>query len=155
MSAKRKAPLRLDVQLHFEKGQLKRILLEKADRFSLRFIGTSKQKSVAEWFDAYLEGSYLPFPLSLKIDEEAFTQAVLKHLFSIPLGKIQTYGEIATLLGNPKAARAVGRACGINPYPLVIPCHRVIRSSGGLGGFAFGCDIKQQLLEFEAKVRHN
>lgn len=71
----------------------------------------------------------------------------------IPSGKTRSYGELARGLGKPGAARAVGRACGANPLPLVIPCHRVVAASGALGGFSCGLAWKKLLLEIEKTGR--
>ena len=67
------------------------------------------------------------------------------------MGKTVSYQELATMTGHPKSARAAGSACGRNPCPLIIPCHRVITSAGKLGGFTAGLEIKKLLLAFEAK----
>ena len=72
--------------------------------------------------------------------------------FSIPFGATRTYGQQASLLGNPAASRAVGRANATNPICLIVPCHRVIGSDGSLTGFAFGEDIKRRLLEHERRT---
>lgn len=78
-----------------------------------------------------------------------FQQAVLRAASRIPRGKVATYGELADGLGRPGAARAVGNALAANPFPLIVPCHRVIRSDGTIGGFTGGEDIKRRLLELE------
>lgn len=77
-----------------------------------------------------------------------FQRRVWKGIAEIPYGETKTYGELAQALGNPGAARAVGQACNANPLALIVPCHRVIGSSG-LGGFAGGCAMKQALLRLE------
>jgi methylated-DNA-[protein]-cysteine S-methyltransferase len=74
-------------------------------------------------------------------------------LREIPFGSTRSYGELARELGKPNAARAVGRANATNPVALVVPCHRVIGSSGALTGFAYGVEIKRQLLTFEGVNR--
>jgi methylated-DNA-[protein]-cysteine S-methyltransferase len=90
-----------------------------------------------------------------------FQRRVLRAALRIPYGRTSTYGKIATAIGNPRAARAVGRALGANPIPLVIPCHRVLASDGGLGGYSApgGVNVKRQLLRMEgalpAKVKHS
>jgi prevent-host-death family protein len=83
-----------------------------------------------------------------------FERAVLQTLRRIPPGQVRTYGEIARALGKPAAARAVGTACARNPLPLLIPCHRVVRSDGGLGGYTLrgGVALKRQLLEAEGAL---
>jgi methylated-DNA-[protein]-cysteine S-methyltransferase len=78
-----------------------------------------------------------------------FTRAVLKEVNLLPYGHVRSYGEIAAALGRPRAARAVGNACAANPVPLVVPCHRVIRADGSLGGYAGREDIKRALLRLE------
>lgn len=98
---------------------------------------------------AYLHGEQTAFDLPLDIQVTAFQQQVLDELQRIPYGATRTYGEIARAIGKPKAARAVGNACKQNPVPLVIPCHRVIRSDGTIDGYAPGTARKQQLLTLE------
>ena len=87
----------------------------------------------------------------MKLEGTDFQIKVWNELNKIPSGETKTYKEIAKILGNPKAARAVANACGENPYPITIPCHRVIRSDGGLGGYSGegGVEKKRQLLESE------
>lgn len=78
-----------------------------------------------------------------------FTQAVLKVTARIPYGEVRSYRWVAEQLGRPKASRAVGNALARNPIPIMIPCHRVIRSGGGLGGYALGLGWKRRLLGLE------
>jgi methylated-DNA-[protein]-cysteine S-methyltransferase len=75
---------------------------------------------------------------------------VLHHLPEIGYGQTASYAAVARLAGNPKAVRAVGTACATNPLPLVVPCHRVVRSDGAMGGYLGGVDAKRLLLELEA-----
>lgn len=98
---------------------------------------------------AYLEGWQPHFDLPLDIRVTAFQKRVLDELTRIPYGQTRTYGEIAAAIGEPKAARAVGRACATNPVPLIIPCHRVVGSNGSLTGYAYGTERKKYLLEME------
>ena len=81
----------------------------------------------------------------------AFQQKVWNEIDKIPRGEVVTYSQIAENIGHPKAARAVANACGANPNPIVVPCHRVIRSDGELGGYSGpgGIKQKQKLLENE------
>ncbi|MDE2029837.1 MAG: methylated-DNA--[protein]-cysteine S-methyltransferase [Alphaproteobacteria bacterium] len=79
----------------------------------------------------------------------AFQHKVWREMAKIPSGSVRSYGEIARRIGNPKAARAVGAACGANPVPYIVPCHRVVAANGGLGGFSGGLDIKKKLLRVE------
>jgi len=78
-----------------------------------------------------------------------FTRSVLEHTVHIPYGKVQTYGDVASAIGKPKASRAVGNALGRNPVPVIIPCHRVILSSGAMGWYTGGPEIKRTLLGIE------
>jgi O-6-methylguanine DNA methyltransferase len=106
----------------------------------------------AKAINAALAGRALPKlpPLDLAQGTE-FHQAVWRALTEIPTGETRTYKQIAARLGRPKAARAVGQACGANPIPLLIPCHRVVAAGGRLGGFSAGLAWKELLLEREAR----
>ncbi len=79
-----------------------------------------------------------------------FTKEVLMAVCHIPYGKTDSYASLAATIGHPRAARAVGNAVGSNPIPVLIPCHRVVRSNGELGGYACGTDIKRMLLAAES-----
>lgn len=81
-----------------------------------------------------------------------FQRSVWKRLRAIPFGRTRSYGDIAREIGRPKAGRAVGAACGANPVPLVIPCHRVVGSGGALTGFSCGLGYKVKLLELEGAL---
>jgi methylated-DNA-[protein]-cysteine S-methyltransferase len=87
----------------------------------------------------------------MKLEGTEFQIRVWNELKKIPKGETRTYKEIAELIGKPTAARAVANACGKNPYPITIPCHRVIRSDGGLGGYSGegGVEKKKLLLKNE------
>lgn len=85
-----------------------------------------------------------------------FTRAVLEYVSTIPRGAVRTYGEVASALGRPGAARAVGQALRANPVPLLVPCHRVVAADGSLGGFsAGGRRQKERLLEAEGALRRD
>ena len=83
-----------------------------------------------------------------------FEQNVLKELMLIPEGQTKSYKEIAKLIGKPRAYRAVANACAKNPYPKIIPCHRVVRSDGSIGGYSAtgGIKMKRKLLNQESKI---
>ena len=103
---------------------------------------------------AYLADPAQTFDLPLAVSGSAFQRRVWQQIAAIPLHRTRTYGEIAGLLES--APRAVGQACGANPFPLVIPCHRVIAADGRLGGFArqrggFLLDVKRWLLSHETR----
>jgi AraC family transcriptional regulator of adaptative response/methylated-DNA-[protein]-cysteine methyltransferase len=90
-------------------------------------------------------------PLPLDIRATAFQRLVWERLQTIPSGVTKSYGEIAKGIGHPKAARAVARACATNPVAVAIPCHRVVRENGDLGGYRWGIKRKQKLLSLEQK----
>ena len=107
--------------------------------------------AVADSIKAFLEGEDRRFPLAL-VDLKscpAFQQSVLRLTCRIPRGRVSTYHAIAVKLGRPQGARAVGQALATNPFPLMSPCHRVIRSDGQPGGYLGGCDMKRALLGME------
>lgn len=97
----------------------------------------------------YFEGKRTVFELPLSLHGTDFQHQVWNIIHRIPYGQTMSYGEIATMLGSPAKARAVGGAAHANPLPLVIPCHRVIGANGSLTGFACGIEMKQQLLNLE------
>lgn len=101
--------------------------------------------------EEYFAGARKDFDLPLKLNGTEFQVDVLKALLKIPYGETVSYGEIARRIGKPKAVRAVGAANGRNPIPIVVPCHRVIGSSGDLTGFGGGLDTKEALLRLEAE----
>ena len=100
---------------------------------------------------AYLAGKEPHLELPLDIRATAFQRRVWQELIAIPSGETRSYGEIAQQLGLPQAQRAVANACARNPVPLVIPCHRVVRSDGAIGGYRWGVQRKTALLEAEAE----
>ena len=99
----------------------------------------------------YLQGKRSTFDIILNPDGTVFQKRVWNALSTIPIGQTVTYKDIATLLGNENASRAVGNANGKNPLPIIIPCHRVIGSNKKLIGYAFGIELKQQLINLEQK----
>ncbi len=82
-----------------------------------------------------------------------FAKKVYKVVLGIPLGEVRTYKWVAKKIGRPRAYRAVGQALKNNPYPLIIPCHRVIPCRGGLGGYILGKEKKRNLLDLERKIK--
>lgn len=101
----------------------------------------------------YFEGRRIKFELPLGAVGTAVQKNVWSALSDIPYGETRTYGEIAKIIGNPKASRAVGAANGRNPISIIVPCHRVIGSDGSLTGFGGGIERKQWLLAHEARVK--
>lgn len=109
-----------------------------------------KVRAYADQLREYFAGDRrafdVPFDLS---DVSRFTRRVLEATARIPFGRLATYRDIALAIGQPGATRAVGNALGRNPLPIVIPCHRVVRSGGSIGGYTGGLAIKWRLLEIE------
>ncbi|MEM9843413.1 MAG: methylated-DNA--[protein]-cysteine S-methyltransferase [Pseudomonadota bacterium] len=105
--------------------------------------------AVQDQLTAYFSGERKKFDLRLKPSGTSFQRSVWDYLTTIPYGETRTYGTLARALDRPKASRAVGAANGNNPIPIIIPCHRVIGSTGALTGFGGGMPTKQFLLEFE------
>jgi len=99
----------------------------------------------------YFAGERKDFDLPLSLHGTEFQLLVLEELKTIPYGETTSYGDIAKRIGRPKAVRAVGAANGRNPIPIIVPCHRVIGSSGDLTGFGGGLDTKTALLRLEAE----
>ena len=98
----------------------------------------------------YFEGRRREFelPLDWRLTG-GFVRRVLSETAGIPFGETRTYAEMATLAGSPRAFRAAGSALGANPIPIIVPCHRVLRKGGALGGYGGGLEVKRQLLEIE------
>ena len=100
--------------------------------------------------DAYFEGDLKRF--SVPVDwrlSRGFTDKVLHQVARIPYGRTLSYGEVAAKAGNPRAFRAAGSACGANPVPLIVPCHRVVQAGGAPGNYGGGPEMKRALLELE------
>ncbi|WP_350279914.1 methylated-DNA--[protein]-cysteine S-methyltransferase [Kribbella sp. HUAS MG21] len=107
----------------------------------------------AEQLKAYFAGELQEFTLPLSVrGGSGFERAVWTQLTRIPYGEMQTYGEVAKIVGDAGAARAVGTACNRNPIAIVVPCHRVVGAGGKMVGFGGGIPTKRHLLELEARV---
>ncbi|GIE96460.1 methylated-DNA--[protein]-cysteine S-methyltransferase [Paractinoplanes rishiriensis] len=115
--------------------------------------GAAGAHPAAEQLTAYFAGTLTEFtvPVEMRGGSE-FERAVWREIAQIPYGEMLTYGAIATALGDPGAARAVGTACNHNPVPVIVPCHRVVGAGGKMVGFGGGLDRKRRLLELEARV---
>ncbi|MBS1879186.1 MAG: methylated-DNA--[protein]-cysteine S-methyltransferase [Actinobacteria bacterium] len=129
------------------------LLEELAAKVSPRVLEAPAQLDQARReLDRYFAGGLRQFELPLDWSlSHGFRLRVLEGIATIPYGETRTYTEVATGAGNPRAVRAAGSACGSNPIPLVVPCHRVLRQSGALGGYAGGLEMKESLLELEAE----
>jgi len=108
-----------------------------------------KNRDVLNQLKKFLKGDLTRFDCKLDLKGTSFQKKVWTALSKIPYGQTRSYKEIGRAIGHPKAFRAVGNANGQNSIPLIIPCHRVIESNGGLGGFGHGVNVKKQLLDFE------
>jgi methylated-DNA-[protein]-cysteine S-methyltransferase len=105
---------------------------------------------VRRQLDSYFEGRRRSFELPLDWSLVGqFGRRVLHRTARIPYGEVSTYGTIARDIGSPRAARATGNALGANPIPIVVPCRRVLRGGGGLGGYGGGIERKERLLALE------
>ncbi|MBN9890041.1 methylated-DNA--[protein]-cysteine S-methyltransferase [Salipiger abyssi] len=107
---------------------------------------------VRRQLDAYFAGTLRQFDLPLTLSGTAFQNRVWRLLATIPYGETTSYGALARQLETPSASRAVGAANGNNPLPVILPCHRVIGSSGALTGFGGGLPVKKFLLQHEAEI---
>jgi AraC family transcriptional regulator of adaptative response/methylated-DNA-[protein]-cysteine methyltransferase len=118
----------------------------------LQPIGDPPSAEFRQWMEAlnrYLEHKQPSLELPVDVRATAFQMRVWNYLQSIPSGEVRSYGEVAAAIGASSATRAVARACATNPVALAIPCHRVIRGSGQLGGYRWGVERKRELLEME------
>ena len=107
---------------------------------------------ISEQLDAYFDGTLDHFDVELAVHGTEWQKRVWAGLSAIPYGTTISYGELATRVGSPKASRAVGLANGRNPVGIIVPCHRVVGSSGSLTGYGGGLERKRWLLDHELKV---
>jgi methylated-DNA-[protein]-cysteine S-methyltransferase len=129
-----------------------RVLESLALKLSPRVLRAPKRlDAAARELDEYFDHRRQRFDLDLDLSlSRGFRQLVQRHLPEIGYGQTRSYKEMAEMVGNPKAVRAVGTACATNPVPVVVPCHRVLRTDGSLGGYIGGLEAKTTLLELEA-----
>ncbi len=133
--------LRMDEQTHPPAGQAEWIPDEHAF------------PEVAEQLGAYFAGDLTEFDVPLRLKGTDFQRRVWAALLEIPYGRTESYGQLATRIGNPNASRAVGLANGYNPIAIIVPCHRVIGSTGDLTGYGGGLPRKRMLLDLERQRR--
>jgi methylated-DNA-[protein]-cysteine S-methyltransferase len=127
------------------------VLADMADRLSPRILSAPRRldeprRELDEYFTGRRHQFELPLDLRLM---SAFARRVLTATAAIPYGSVSTYKDVATRAGSPRGFRAAGHALGSNPLPIVLPCHRVLHSSGGLGGYTGGLERKRTLLAIE------
>lgn len=130
------------------------VLTELAAAVSPRVLeAPARLDPVRRELDAYFEGKLKRFdlPVDWRL-AKGFTDKVLHQVARIPYGRTLSYGEIAAKAGNPRAFRAAGTACGANPVPLIVPCHRVVQASGDPGNYGGGPEMKRALLELEGSL---
>ena len=125
---------------------------ELARTFGVRVLRAPKEVDlVRRELDEYLEGRRRDFDLPLDLrGRTGFAKDILERLARVPYGEVTTYGALAAQAGNPRAARAVGMIMNRNPIPIVLPCHRVVGSTGSLVGYGGGLDRKRLLLDLES-----
>ena len=133
-------------------GGLDLVLEQLADRLSPRILeGPARLDDVRRELDEYFEGRRTAFdlPIDLSYVKTPFGRRILQACATIPFGEVSSYREMATRAGSAGAVRAAGNALGANPIPIVVPCHRVLRTGGGMGGYTGGVERKQALLALE------
>jgi methylated-DNA-[protein]-cysteine S-methyltransferase len=140
------------LRVAYESEGLETVLQTLSTRISPRILKAPRRLDTAAFeIDEYFGRKRKTFDLNLDLSLSAgFRQLVQRHLPQIRYGQTETYKQVATFVGNPNAVRAVGSACATNPLPIVVPCHRVLRTDGALGGYIGGLAVKTALLEMEA-----
>ena len=139
------------IRIAFEREDHDVVLGALAERVSPRILrAPGRLDETARQLEQYFAGDRRSFdvPLDLRL-ARGFRRTVLDHLRSIPYGGTESYARVAAASGSPAAVRAVGTACATNPVPLVVPCHRVVRSDGALGQYLGGAEAKRALLDLE------
>jgi methylated-DNA-[protein]-cysteine S-methyltransferase len=140
------------VRVAYEREDHDHVLQRLSELISPRILRAPRRldpaaRQLAEYFAGERRDFVLPLDFRLA---RGFRRAVLAHLVLINYGRTETYAEVAAATGNARAVRAVGTACATNPMPVVVPCHRVLRSDGTLGGYVGGLEAKATLLSLEA-----
>ena len=138
-------------RIAFESEDREAVLGELAARLSPRLLeSTAATDALRRELDEYFGGRRHAFDVSADLSlAHGFRADTLRATARIPDGAVRTYGQLATDIGHPGAARAIGNAVGSNPVPIVVPCHRVLRSGGALGGYGGGIERKIALLDIE------
>jgi methylated-DNA-[protein]-cysteine S-methyltransferase len=140
------------VRIEFGKGRDSQKITEKMRGHGIEVIeDPARTAGLSRQLEEYFAGERREFDLTLAPEGTPFERSVWDELRRIPFGETRSYGEIARAIGRPSASRAVGRANGANPIPIVVPCHRVIGADGSLTGFGGGLEAKSRLLEIEGR----
>lgn len=139
------------VRVAFDRENHDAVLVELAGAVSPRILRSPRGvDDVARQLDEYFAGRRRVFDVAVDLRlAKGFRRAVLEHLRQIPYGATESYTDVASAVGNPKAVRAAGSACATNPIPLVVPCHRVVRRDGTYGQYRGGPEVKHALLTLE------
>jgi methylated-DNA-[protein]-cysteine S-methyltransferase len=141
------------VRLAFQREDTDEVLQDLAHRIAPRVVASPRRlDDVRRELDEYFDGrrDHFELPLDWRLSS-GFRKTVLEHLYAdVGYGQTVSYLELATIVGNPKASRAVGTAMATNPIPIVVPCHRVLRTGGNLGGYGGGLENKVKLLALES-----
>jgi methylated-DNA-[protein]-cysteine S-methyltransferase len=139
---------------YVDEGQEEAVMDEIAARLSPRMLAAPRRlDEPRRELDQYFAGRRRAFDLTLDLSLLSdFTRRVLSATAAIPYGEVASYREVATAAGSPRGSRAAGNALGSNPLPIVLPCHRVLHSSGGLGGYTGGLKRKRTLLTIEGRL---
>src|SRR5438067_1300846 len=142
------------VRVAFEGEDFDRVMEQLAERVSPRVLEASKRLDpVRRQLDEYFNGRRTAFDVAVDMQlAHGFRRKALGVVADIPYGSTKSYKEIAAGAGSPTAVRAAGSACATNPVPIVVPCHRVLRTGGGLGGYGGGLDRKETLLRLEGAL---
>jgi methylated-DNA-[protein]-cysteine S-methyltransferase len=140
------------IRVAFDREGLDDVLRSLADKVSPRILNAPQRlDGAARELEEYFAGRRISFDIPLDLSlSKGFRRAVLGYLPRIGYGQTANYGSVAAAIGNPKAVRAVGTACATNPLPVIVPCHRVIRSDGQIGSYRGGSGAKRILLDLEA-----
>ena len=140
------------VRVAFDREDHDAVLVSLADKVSPRImLAPGRLDRAARELDEYFAGGRRAFDLPLDFRlSSGFRRSVLAHLPDIGYGRTESYAQVAAAAGSPRAVRAVGSACASNPLPLVVPCHRVVRSDGSFGGYRGGPEAKRLLLTLES-----
>jgi methylated-DNA-[protein]-cysteine S-methyltransferase len=143
------------VRLAFPEEPLEEVLDRLARKLSPRILeAPTRFERVRRELDEYFSGCRRDFDVPLdRVLMSAFAKKVLAATSAIPYGSVGTYTEMATAAGSPRGSRAAGNALGSNPIPVIVPCHRVLRTGGNLGGYGGGLDRKRWLLELEGALQ--
>lgn len=140
------------VRVAFDVQDHSAVLADLAERVGPRVLqAPARLTHAVRQIEEYFEGRRTRFELALDLRlAKGFRREVITRLPDIAYGRTESYAQVAAAAGSPRAVRAVGTACAANPLPVVVPCHRVVRSDGSAGGYAGGAEAKRTLLDLEA-----